>query len=136
MSFDRDVSKNDRARVRKLFAEVGPVIDLPESQMDAITATSSPTHGYHALANLAKAAELEGLNRGAALIAAAHALSDGILYWRDGRLSLKKLLREAATPGGIAAATMAAMDNAGYAHVMQRGLAAGISQARRNAKKK
>jgi pyrroline-5-carboxylate reductase len=104
--------------------------------MDAITATHSPTHGYHALANLAKAAEQVGLNRKAALMAAAHALSDGILYWRESGLSLDELLHEAATPGGIAAATMAAMDQAGYARVVAKGLAAGVGQARRNASNK
>ena len=135
ISFDRGVAKNDRAWVRKLFALVGPVMDLPESQMDAITATHSPTHGYHALANLAEAARQAGLNRKAALIAAAHALSDGIAYWRESELELDDLLHEAATPGGIAAATMAAMDQAGYARVVQKGLAAGIAQARRNAEK-
>jgi pyrroline-5-carboxylate reductase len=136
VSFDRGVAKTDRDRVRELFARVGPVIDLPESQMDPITATHSPTHGYHALANLAKAAEDAGLNRRAALIAAAHALSDGILYWRESGLSLDELLHEAATPGGIAAATMAAMDQAGYARVVAKGLAAGVGQARRNARSK
>jgi pyrroline-5-carboxylate reductase len=117
-----------------LFALVGPVIDLPESQMDAITATHSPTHGYHALANLAEAAHRAGLNRKAALIAAAHALSDGIAYWRESGLELDELLHEAATPGGIAAATMAAMGQAGYARVVRKGVSAGIAQARRNAK--
>jgi pyrroline-5-carboxylate reductase len=102
--------------------------------MDAITATHSPTHGYHALAHLAGAAEKVGLNRKVALIAAAHALADGILYWRQTGLSLDELLREAATPGGIAAATMQAMDCSGYARVVSRGLAAGIEQAR-NARK-
>lgn len=135
VSFDRGVAKNDRARVRKLFALVGPVIDLPESQMDAITATHSPTHGYHALANLAQAARRAGLNRKAALIAAAHALSDSIAYWRESEVELDELLHEAATPGGIAAATMAAMDRAGYARVVRKGLAAGIAEARRNARK-
>jgi pyrroline-5-carboxylate reductase len=134
VSFDRGVPKSDRVRTRELFAVVGPVIDLPESQMDAITATHSSTHGYHALANLAKAAERAGLNRKVALIAAAHALGDGIVYWRDSGLSLDDLLHEAATPGGIAAATMAAMDKAGYARAVQKGLAAGMAQARRNAK--
>jgi pyrroline-5-carboxylate reductase len=102
--------------------------------MDAITATHSPTHGYHALANLAEAAQRAGLNRKAALIAAAHALSDGITYWRNSDLELDELLHEAATPGGIAAATMAAMDLAGYARVVRKGVSAGIAQARRNAK--
>jgi pyrroline-5-carboxylate reductase len=136
VSFDRGVATTDRDRVRELFARVGPVIDLPESQMDAITATLSPTHGYHALANLAKAAEFAGLNGRVALIAAAHALSDGIVYWRESGLSLDELLHEAATPGGIAAATMAAMDQARYARVVAKGLAAGIAQARRNASNK
>jgi pyrroline-5-carboxylate reductase len=134
VSFDRGVAKSDRVRVRKLFALVGPVIDLPESQMDAITATHSPTHGYHALANLAEAAQRAGLSRKVALIAAAHALSDGIAYWQKSGLELAELLHEAATPGGIAAATMAAMDQAGYAGVVQKGVSAGITQARRNAK--
>jgi pyrroline-5-carboxylate reductase len=134
VSFDRSVAQRDRARVRKLFALVGPVIDLPESRMDAITATHSPTHGYHALANLAEAAQRAGLNPKAALMAAAHGLSDGIAYWRESGLDLDELLHEAATPGGIAAATMAAMDQAGYARVVHKGVSAGIAQARRNAK--
>jgi pyrroline-5-carboxylate reductase len=135
VSFDRGVPKSDRVRTRELFARVGPVIDLPESQMDAITATHSPTHGYHALAKLSKAAERAGLSHKVALIAAAHALSDGIFYWRESGSTLEELLHEAATPGGIAAATMAAMDKAGYDRVMQKGLAAGVRQARRNAMK-
>jgi pyrroline-5-carboxylate reductase len=135
VTFDRGVANSDRIGIRKLFALVGPVIDLPESQMDAITATHSPTHGYHALAHLAEAAQRAGLNRKAAVLAAAHALSDGIAYWRESKLELDELLHEAATPGGIAAATMAAMDQAGYARVVRQGLAAGIAQARRNANK-
>jgi pyrroline-5-carboxylate reductase len=119
--------------VRELFARVGPVIDLPESQMDAITTTHSPTHGYHALANLAGAAERAGLSRKTALIAAAHALCDGILYWRQSGLALDELLGEAATPGGIAAATMAAMNRAGFERAVKEGVRAGIAQARRNA---
>lgn len=134
LAFDRGMAKSDRGRLRKLFARVGPVLDLPESQFDAITATHSSTHGYHALAALAKAALKAGLDHKVALIAAAHALADGILYWRESGLSLDELLHEAATPGGIAAATMAAMDRAGYGRAVAKGLAAGIAQARKNAR--
>ncbi len=131
--FDRGVSPAERKRVRGLFERVGPVLDLPEQQFDAITATHSPTHGYHALAHLSASAENVGLSRKTALLAAAHALADGIAYWRESGESLDDLLHEAATPGGIAAATMAAMDRAGYSRVIAKGLAAGIRQARRNA---
>jgi len=135
LCYDAGVAKSDRARVRTMFELVGPVLELPEGQMDAITATYSPTHGYHALASLAKAAQDVGLNRKAAMTAAAHALSDAILYWRERAESLEDLLHEAATPGGIAAATMKAMDKAGYARAVAKGISVGVEQARRNAKR-
>jgi pyrroline-5-carboxylate reductase len=120
-------------RVRELFGCVGTVLEIRESQFDAFTAAYSSSHGYHALATLAVAARAEGLDRATALTAAAHALSDGIAYWRESGLKLDELLREAVTPGGIAAATMSAMDGAGYGRVVEKGIRAGIRQARRNA---
>ena len=48
--------------------------------------TYSSSQGYHALAALAEGAETLGLNRKTALTAAAHALADGILAWREGPL--------------------------------------------------
>ena len=68
-------------------------------------------------------------------MAAAHALADGIGYWRESGESLEDLLHEAATPGGIAAATMAAMDKSGYARAVKNGIRAGVKQARLNAKR-
>src|SRR5579864_2369250 len=134
VSYDRRIAGPERTRVRQLFGQVGPVLEIAEPQMDAITATHSPTHGYHALAALAKAAHDAGLDRNTALIAAAHALSDGIVYWRQSGESLEDLLHEAATPGGIAAAAMAAMDEAGYTRAVAKGVKAGIDRARRNAR--
>jgi pyrroline-5-carboxylate reductase len=134
VTFDRAVTLPERRRVRHFFAQVGPVVEIPESQFDAFTATFSPSHGYHALATLAKAARDAGLDRKTALTAAAHGLADGILYWKEAGQSLEELLHEAATPGGTAAATIAAMNRAGYESIFKRGLAAGIKQARRNAK--
>lgn len=133
--FDASVGKTERVRARELFERVGPVLDLPEGQFDAITASHSPTHGYHALATLAKAAQSAGLSKKTALIAAAHALSDGIEYWRQSGSSLDELLLEAATPGGIATATMAAMNKAGYGRVVASGIGAGVKQARKNARR-
>jgi pyrroline-5-carboxylate reductase len=133
--FNRGVTKADRVRVRKFFDQVGPVLELKEAQMDAITATHSPTHGYHALATLARAAQDAGLDAKTALVAAAHALGDGIAYWRTTGQSLDELLEEAATPGGIAAATMAAMDGSGYRRAVANGIRAGVKQAQKNAKR-
>jgi len=133
LSFDRGVTTRDRKRVHQFFERVGAVLEIRESQLDTFTAVYSSSHGYHALAVLAKAGREAGLDRKTALTAAAHALSDGILYWRESGQKLEDLLREAVTPGGIAAATMSAMDAAGYARVVEKGIRAGMKQARRNA---
>lgn len=135
LCFARGVSKADRARAKEVFQRVGQVAEIPENQFDVFTTTYSSSHGYHALKTLAEAAQKSGLDRKTALAASAHALADGIAYWRESGCSLNELLHEAATPGGIAAATMAGMDEGGYARVVRRGLAAGIARARRNAKK-
>ena len=110
------------------------MLEIPEHQFDAFTVTFSPSHGYHALAALATAGERLGLNRKNALTAAAHALADGILSWREGEEQLDDLVQEAATPGGTAAATMQAMDRSGYKRSIEKGLRAGIARARKNAK--
>jgi len=135
LCFDRDVTKRERARVRSLFALVGQVLEISESKFDAFTAVYSSSHGYHALASLAKAGREAGLDRSTAMTAAAHALRDGISYWRESQSPLTDLLREAATPGGIAAATMSAMDEAGYQLAVSKGIKAGIRRARLNARR-
>ncbi len=135
LSFERSVTKSERRRVREFFEHVGVVLEIPERQFDAFTTTYSSSHGYHALATLAKAGQRAGLERTTAMMAAAHALSDGIWYWRESGKELAELLHEAATPGGIAAATMSAMDMAGYARVVEKGIRAGIKQARLNGKR-
>jgi pyrroline-5-carboxylate reductase len=134
LTFDRKVTTAERKRVQQFFQHVGAVVEIPESRFDVFTAAYSPSHGYHALSVLAKVAEDAGLDGETALTAAAHALADGTIYWRESEESLADLLEEAATPGGTAAATMAAMDRAKYARVVRRGVAAGIRQARQNAK--
>lgn len=134
LTFDRGFSQSVRREVITLFLTVGDVIEIPDSQFDAFTATHSTSHGYHALATLASTARGAGLDRKTALVAAAHALADGIAAWRQSGLDLDSLLEEAATPGGIAAATMKAMDESGYKRALTRGLAAGIRRARANAR--
>jgi pyrroline-5-carboxylate reductase len=134
VTFDRGFPRGAQREVKNLFAQVGSVVEIPERKFDAFTVTYSSSHGYHALAALARAAQKVGLDRKSAMTAAAHALADGIFAWREGEVSLDSLLREAATPGGIAATVMKAMDSSGYERIVERGLRTGIKRARKNAK--
>lgn len=136
VTFARGFPPSRRAAVKKFFSAVSTVLELPESKFDAFTVTYSPSHGYHALATLAKAGEQIGLDRKTALAAAAHALGEGVQSWREGELSLAELLHEAATPGGIAATAMEAMDKSGFLPIVRRSLQAGVARARANARTK
>lgn len=133
LTFERGFPPARRREIRRFFGMVGAVVEIPESRFDAFTVTYSSSHGYHALANLAAASQKLGLDRKIALTAAAHALADGILSWRENKTSLDALIHEAATPGGIAAAVMGAMDRDGYRDVIEAGLRAGMKRAKGNA---
>jgi pyrroline-5-carboxylate reductase len=135
VAFPRSLPRADRKRVHDFFASFGHVVEIPESKFNAFTVTYSCSHGYHALAILARAGQEAGLDRNTALLASAHALADGIIAWRGGTHPLESLLEEAVTPGGIAATTAAAMDAAGYGRAVRRGVAAGLRRARANAGK-
>ena len=129
VTFPEKLPRQDRKRVRDFFLSIGQVVEIPESKFDAFTVTYSSSHGYHALAALARAAQEAGLDRKTALLASAHALADGIVAWRDGKLPLEALLQEAATPGGIAATTTAGMDAAGYGRAVRKGVRDGLRRA-------
>lgn len=134
VAFDRTMSRSARADIRSLFEKLGPVLEIPERQFDAFTVNYSSSHGYHALATLTDAAVANGLDRKIALLASAHALADGIMAWRAGNISLSRLLREAATPGGVAETTMTAMNQRGYQRAVEAGFRAGLARTRANAK--
>lgn len=135
LAFSREISPAGRKRVRGFFAQVGIVLEIPEKKFDVFTATYSSSHGYHALAALSRAGEKLGLDQRTALAAAAHALAGGVMAFTEGKVPLKKLMDEAATPGGIAAAVIKTMDDAGYYRAVERGVRAGVARARANARR-
>ena len=135
VTFARILSRANRKCVKDLFAGFGQVVEIPEGKFDAFTVIYSCSHSYHALATLARAGQAAGLDRNTALMASAHALADGIIGWRDGDDSLESLVEEAVTPGGIASATVTAMDAAGYGRAVRQGVTSGLRRARANAGK-
>jgi pyrroline-5-carboxylate reductase len=129
VTFPATLPHLDRKCIRNFFLNVGQVVEIPETKFDAFTVTYSSSHGYHALATLAKAAQEAGLDRKTALLASAHALADGITAWRDSKHRLESLVEEAATPGGIAEATIRGMNSSGYRRAVQKGMRDGLRQA-------
>ncbi len=130
LTIPREYPTEARRGIEHLFTSVGEIIHIPDRQMDAWTVTYSSTQGLYALQALATAGQRLGLSRRVALVAAVHALGHSIAAWREGDVPLAELLHEAATPGGIAAECMAALDSGGYPKLVERALRAGVKRAR------
>ena len=132
LAFDRDFPPPARREVRDLFARSELSSKFPRA-----SSTRLPSLTLRATVITLWRRWPKRLRTGTGpedrLDAAAHALADGILAWRESEFSLDELLREAATPGGIAAATLASMDRSGYKRIVRRGLRAGMGRAKKNA---
>ena len=135
LAFSRDITPSDQRKIRSLFARVGIVLEIPEKQFVTFSVTYSSSHGYHALSALAESAIKIGLDFQTA-IAAARRLSPTVsITGGKGKTTIAELLNEAATPGGVAEATMSEMDKSGYRRAIQNGLRAGLRRTRANAKR-
>jgi pyrroline-5-carboxylate reductase len=130
VAFPSHLPVGDRRAVRRLFLNVGPVVEIPESKFDAFTVTYSASHGYYQLKTLAQAAVKLGLEPPIALTAAAHALADGVSCWRETGTSVPRLMREAATPGGVAASVLSTMEKGQYGRLLEKALERGLKRAR------
>lgn len=134
LAYGRGCSPRARAMAKRLFAAFGQVLEISESHFDAFTVIYSPSHGVHALSALTNAGLQFRLPRRTALIAAAHALSAAQAAPQQ-KVNLERMVRQAATPGGTAEATMAGMDAAGYREAVAKGVKAGVARARSMARR-
>ena len=134
LAYGRGCSTRARTMARRLFAAFGEVLEISESHFDAFTVIYSPSHGVHALSALTNAGMKLRLPRKTALIAAAHALSAAQAAVQQ-NVSLERMVRQAATPGGTAEATMSGMDAAGYREAVAKGVKAGVARARSMARR-
>jgi len=130
LAFSAKYPRDARCAIERLFSSAGKIIHIPDREMDAFTVAYSSSHGQYALQTLAAAAQKLGLPRRIALIAAAHALGESVLAASESGSRTPELLREAATPGGIAAECMAALDAGGYPKIVEGALRAGVRRAR------
>jgi pyrroline-5-carboxylate reductase len=133
VAFGRGVGRSSRRRVQELFERVGAVILIPEREFNAFTVAYSTSQGLHALAARIRAARKIGLGARTATVAVTHALAEGVRAPGEGDGSLEELMAEAATPGGIAAATLDRMRAGAYDRIVERAFRAGLARARKMA---
>jgi pyrroline-5-carboxylate reductase len=98
--------------VREIFGTIGVVEEIPEDQIDAVTALagSGPAFVYTVIEALARGGEKMGLAAEAALVLATQTVLGAAQLAAETRLSPDELRKMVVTPGGTTAAGLAAME--------------------------
>ena len=105
----------DVEQVRAMFGAIGVCVEVPEDQIDAVTALagSGPAFVYSVIEALAKGGEQEGLSHENALALATYTVLGAARYASTSKATPEELRRMVITPGGTTAAGLDAMDRAG-----------------------
>lgn len=119
---DRDIGM-----AKEIFSAVGLAVEVPEAQIDAVTALSGsgPAFVYSVIEALAKGGEATGLSPEVALALATQTVLGAAQLATETKLSPEELRKMVVTPGGTTAAGLAAMEK----HGTSEGLAAAVDAA-------
>jgi pyrroline-5-carboxylate reductase len=112
---------------KKIFGAVGLAVEVPEGQIDAVTALSGsgPAFVYSVIEALAKGGEKTGLSPEVALALATQTVLGAAQLASETKLSPEELRKMVVTPGGTTAAGLAAMEK----HGTSEGLGAAVEAA-------
>lgn len=118
--------------VRQLFAQVGEVLDLPESQLDAFLALTSSGPAYVALVAeaMADGAVAAGLPRALALRLAHRTLAGTAALLQEQELHPAQLKDMVASPGGTTIAGLRQLERAGLRSALIEAVVAAAERSR------
>ncbi len=134
LAWTPQVTGEQRAAVRALFAGLGQVVEVGEAHLNLITALTSPAATYLFFEALVDAGVRGGLPRKVATEVAGQTIAGSLAAWRarsgeDGRISPADLIAEAATPGGVSVETLFVLEQHTFKGAIMEAIARGAERA-------
>jgi pyrroline-5-carboxylate reductase len=127
------VTEEQRAVVRALFASLGQVVEVDEANLNLITALSSPAATLLFFEALVDAGVRGGLPRKTATEVAGQTIAGTLAMWRallpERNVSPADLIAEAATPGGISVETLFVLEQHAFKGAIMEAIARGADRA-------
>jgi pyrroline-5-carboxylate reductase len=119
--------EKDMDLAKQLFGSIGAVVEVPEEEIDAVTALSGsgPAFVYSVIEALAEGGVSVGLSPEVALTLATQTVLGAAQLAAETKLAPEELRRMVVTPGGTTAAGLAAMEKQG----VSQGLVAAVEAA-------
>ena len=125
-------TEEDVEQVRAMFGALGVCVEVPEDQIDAVTALagSGPAFVYSVIEALAKGGEAEGLAADTALALATYTVLGAARYAATSNATPEELRRMVITPGGTTAAGLDAMSRLGTTEGLAEAVKAAAARGR------
>ncbi len=132
LAWGEGIPADQQLWVRQLFAQVGEVLDLPESQLDAFLALTSSGPAFVALVAeaMADGAVAAGLPRALALRLAHRTLAGTAALLQEQQLHPAQLKDMVASPGGTTIAGLRQLERAGVRSALIEAVVAAAERSR------
>lgn len=129
-------TEEDAKSVQELLEEVGVVVRVEESQLDAVTGLSGsgPAYIYTVIEALAEGGVQQGLDPQLALKLAAQTVAGAAAMVQQTGLSPAELRNQVTSPNGTTVAGLAELERLGLAEAMQSAVAAAAARSKELAK--
>lgn len=123
---------DDVAATKGIFTAIGTLIEVPEEQIDAVTALagSGPAFVYTVIEALAAGGEAEGLTSSDAFALATQTLRGAARLVETSGRSPNELRRMVVTPGGTTAAGLAVLEKQGATKALTEAVRAAAARGR------
>jgi pyrroline-5-carboxylate reductase len=129
LAFTPQVTPEQRAAVRTLFASLGQVVEVDEACLNLITALTSPAATYLFFEALVDAGVRGGLSRQVATEVAGQTIAGSLAMWRELEVPVADLIEHAATPGGVSVETLFVLEQHAFKGAVMEAIARGAERA-------
>jgi pyrroline-5-carboxylate reductase len=129
ISFNPWVTKKQFEEVSILFSALGEHVVLNESQINAVTALSTPAIVYLFFQALIDAGVRAGIDAQTSTKIVSHTISGAMEVWRRRQLSPQELMSEASTPGGISVECLFTLEKHAFRAALSEAIHNGASKA-------
>jgi pyrroline-5-carboxylate reductase len=129
MSFNSWVTKQQIEEVSVLFSALGEHVVLNESQINAVTALSTPAIVYLFFQALVDAGVRAGLDSRTSIKIVSQTIIGAMEVWRRGQRPPQELLSEASTPGGVSVECLFTLEKHAFRAALSEAIRTGASKA-------
>lgn len=129
IAYNSKVTKQQIEEVSVLFSALGDYVFLSESQINTVTALSTPAIVYLFFQSLIDAGVRAGIDSKTATEIVSKTIVGAMEVWKRNRMSPQELMGQASTPGGISVECLFTLEKYAFRAALSEAISVGASKA-------